>query len=180
MSADSSPDDEAVESGEQLVQLGADTLASLGGAAAGSFLGPPGAVAGAAAGPATARALAWAGRAIKRRVISKNEEVRVGTALYVALEKIREREANGEQPRVDGLFDIDIDPRGMLEGTLLTAARSYDEMKVPYLGAFYASFVFEESVGINEGHFLLSLFDRLTITSFVSWHFLPTPPVLRS
>lgn len=35
-------------------------------------------------------------------------------------------------------------------------------MKVPFMGAFYASFVFDETIAIDEAHFFLSLWDRLT------------------
>lgn len=157
--------DEETESGQALIQLGAETLGGLGGAAAGMVLGPPGALAGAAAGPVIVRAVAWAGQLVRHRLLSQNEEARIGTALYVALERVKEREDAGEHPREDGLFEPGTDPRGMLEGTLLAAARSYDELKVPYIGAFYAAFVFEEDVGVNVAHFLLSLWDRLTYHS---------------
>lgn len=163
MAAKEQPENDAeVESGRELVQLGAESLAGSVGAAAGVFLGPPGALAGAAAGPALIRALAWAGRTIKTRRLSHNEEIRIGTALYVALERIKEREEAGERPRADGFFDPATDPRGALEGALLSAARSYDEKKVPFIGAFYASFAFDEAVTINTAHFLLTLLDRLT------------------
>lgn len=49
-----------------------------------------------------------------------------------------------------------------MEGTLRSAARSYDEKKVSFIGAFYASFVFDEEMSINTAHFLLTLLDRLT------------------
>jgi hypothetical protein len=94
-----------VQSGRGLVQLGAESLAGLGGAAAGAFLGPVGALAGAAAGPSVVTALGWAGRTIKTRMLSSNEEVRIGTALYVALERLTEREQAGDEPRVDGMFE---------------------------------------------------------------------------
>jgi hypothetical protein len=163
MSQEEQPaNDSEVQSGRELIQLGAESLAGGAGAAAGIFLGPPGALAGAAAGPALVRAIAWAGRTIKSRRLSHNEEVRIGTALYVALERIKEREEAGEQPRRDGFFDPATDPRGALEGALLSAARSYDEKKVPFIGAFYASFVLDEAVQISTAHFLLTLLDRLT------------------
>lgn len=158
-------DDAGVESGQELVQIGADTLAAAGGAA-GSFLGPVGAIAGAAVTPVIGRLMGSAGRAIQRRFLSSKEEVRIGGALAVALGRIEERRRAGEQPRQDGLFDPDSDPRGLLEGTLRSAARSYDEKKVPFIGAFYASFVFEEDVNVNTGQFLLNLLDRLTYHYF--------------
>jgi hypothetical protein len=122
-----------------------------------------------------ATALAWVGRAIKTRLLSHNEEARIGTALYVALERWREREEAGETPRQDGLFEPGADPRGALEGVLLSAARSYDELKVPFIGAFYASFVFEEKISIDETHFLLNLLDRLTYRQMCALAYIGDP-----
>jgi hypothetical protein len=162
MSLEHPADDEAErESGRELVQIGAGSLAAAGGAA-GAFLGPVGAIVGAAATPVGGLLVGSAVRAIQRRFLTQNEEDRVGTAFAVALCRIEERRKGGEQPRQDGLFDPDTDPRGLLEGTLRSAARSYDEKKVPFIGAFYASFVFDDGVNVNTAHFLLTLLDRLT------------------
>lgn len=168
-------DEESVESGRELVELGADGLAGLAGGAAGAFLGPVGAIAGGFATPVLGRLLGSAGRAIQRRLLTRNEEVRIGGALAVALARIKEREAGGETPRSDGLFDPESDPRGMLEGTLLLAARSYDEKKVPFIGAFYASFVFDSDISINTGHYLLNLLDRLPYHSLCVLTYLNDP-----
>jgi hypothetical protein len=161
--------------GLELVDLGAETVGSVVGAGAGLVFGPPGVILGAVAGPALVRMVVWAGREVKSRLLSPREEERIGTALYVALGRIAEREAEGEEPREDGLFDPDQDPRGVLEGSLLAAAKSYDALKVPYIGAFYASFVFEEGVGVDEAHFLLTLWDRLTYHQLVVLAYLADP-----
>jgi hypothetical protein len=167
MEAGGSDENESERSGLQLVQLGAETAAAGVGAAAGLVLGPPGSVAGAVAGPTLVRMVAWAGREVKSRILSPKEEERIGTALYYALGRMKEREENGELPRSDGLFEPGDDPRGVLEGSLLAAAKSYDALKVPFIGAFYASFVFEEGVGVDEAHFLLTVWDRLTYHELV-------------
>jgi hypothetical protein len=117
---------------------------------------------------------------IKTRRLPHNEEVRISTALYVALERIKEREEAGEQPRRDGFFDPATDPRGALEGALLSAVRSYDEKKVPYIGAFYASFVFDEAVSISTAHFLLTLLDRLTYHHLCALAYSQTRTTMRS
>lgn len=154
-------DKSEVEAGQELVQIGADSLAAVGGAA-GAFLGPVGAIVGAAATPVVGRLMGSAGRAIQRRFLTPKETDRIGSSLAIALGRIQERIQEGAQPRQDGLFDPDSDPRGLLEGTLRSAARSYDEKKVSFIGAFYASFVFDEEMSINTAHFLLTLLDRLT------------------
>jgi hypothetical protein len=170
-------DDEAaeIESGRELVQIGAETLSGIAGGAAGAFLGPVGAIAGAAGTPALIRLFRKAGRAVQRRLLNSNEEVRIGGALAVAVALIEERQEAGEEPRHDGLFDPDADPRGVLEGTLMSAARSYDELKVPYIGAFYASFAFEESVDVNTAHYLIGLWDRLTYHGLVTLAYFADP-----
>jgi hypothetical protein len=121
------------------------------------------------------RFLGKAGRAIQRRLLSPNEEVRVGGALAVAAARVEERREAGENPREDGLYEPDADPRGLLEGTLMAAARSYDELKVPYIGAFYASFVFEEDVDVDTAHLLMSLWDRLTYHSLCTLAYFADP-----
>jgi hypothetical protein len=168
-------DQASSRTGMELVQLGAETAAGAIGAGAGLLLGPPGAVGGAVGGPALVRLIARAGRSVRNRLISSSEEERIGTALYIAVERFKQREAEGETPREDGLFDPGEDPRGMLEGTLLAAAKSYDELKVPYVGAFYASFAFEREVDVDTAHFLLALWDRLTYHQLVVLSYFADP-----
>lgn len=141
----------------------------------GLTFGPPGALAGAAAGPALTRALRWVGGEIRTRLVSSNEEARIGTALVIAMGRIEERRGAGEEPRQDGLFAPGADPEGLLEGTLLSAARSYDQKKVPFIGAFYASFVFAADVSTLTAHYLLRLLDRLTYRQLCALAYLTDP-----
>jgi hypothetical protein len=62
-----------------------------------------------------------------------------------------------------------------LEGSLLTAARSYDEQKIPFIGAFYASFAFDPDVSVETGHFLLHLLDRLTFRQLCALSYFADP-----
>jgi hypothetical protein len=166
--ADESTEESASERvGLELFDLGAETTAAAFGAGLGLVLGPPGAVAGALTGPAVVRLIKRAGRTVLNRLISPNEAERVGTALYVAVGRFKQRQEAGESPRDDGLFEPGEDPRGVLEGSLLAAARSYDDLKVPYIGAFYASFLFESEVAVDTALFLLGLWDRLTYHQLV-------------
>lgn len=80
----------------------------------------------------------------------------------IALGRIEQRREAGDEPRQDGLFEPGEDPEGLLEGSLLSAARSYEQKKVPFIGAFYSSFVFERDVSSLTAHYLLRLLDRLT------------------
>ncbi len=155
-------DERDLEKGQGLVSLGAESLSALAGASVGLTFGPPGALVGAAAGPSLTRILRLVGGEIRGRLFSSKEEVRIGGAFLIALARIKQREEAGETPRNDGLFKPGHDPQGLLEGTLLAAARSYQQKKVPFVGAFYASFVFSGDVSAETAHYLLRLLDRLT------------------
>jgi hypothetical protein len=168
-------EDPDLEKGRELVDIGANSLGALVGAGVGLAFGPPGALAGAVGGPAVVRALRWAGHEIRARLLSSNEEARIGSALLVAMARIEERREAGEQTRQDGLFEPGEDPEGLLEGTLLSAARSYDQKKVPFIGAFYASFAFAPDVSPLTAHFLLRLLDRLTYRQLCALAYLADP-----
>lgn len=158
-----------------MVNVGADSLGALAGAGVGLAFGPPGVLAGAAAGPALARALSWVGGEIRSRLLSSKEKLRIGSALVIAMGRIEQRRQAGEEPRRDGLFEPGEDPEGLLEGSLLAAARSYEERKVPFLGAFYSSFVFEEEVPPAMAHYLLRLLNRLTYRQLCALAYLADP-----
>jgi hypothetical protein len=168
-------EDPDLEKGRELVEIGADSLSALAGGAVGLAFGPPGALVGAVAGPAVGRALRWVGHEIRERLLSSNEEVRIGSALLVAMGRIKQRQEAGEEPRQDGLFKPGEDPEGLLEGTLLSAARSYDQKKVPFIGAFYASFAFAPDVSPLTAHYLLLLLDRLTYRQLCALAYLADP-----
>jgi hypothetical protein len=135
-------DAQDVQRGTELIQLASESLGGLGiGFAVG---GPIGGAAGAATLLVT-RVLALVGHQIRNQ-FGPREEIRIGGALGVAVERISERLDAGETPRDDGLFEPGADPQGLLEGTLRAAASSYEERKIPFIGRFYASLVFDRSV----------------------------------
>ena len=149
--------DESLDKGAELVELSAHSVSALIGAGVGLTLGPPGVLIGAAAGPTVTKLVRWAGAEIRERLFSEKEEVRIGTALTIAAARIQARQESGEEPRADGLFEPGEDPEGLLEGTLLSAARAYEEKKVPFVGAFYAS-----------SHLMMRSLQRPPITCFGS------------
>jgi hypothetical protein len=163
--------DKDVARGSELVKLGAETLSGLGiGLVVG---GPIGAAAGAAT-PIVTRVLALVGHQIRDQ-FGPREEIRIGGALGVALERIRERLDAGQKPRDDGLFEPGADPEGLLEGTLRAAAGSYEEKKIPYIGAFYASLAFDKSVSPASAQMFIRLLDRLSYRQFVALAYLDDP-----
>lgn len=104
-------------------------------------------------------------------MLSPREQLRIGGALAVALVRIEERQGADEALRSDGFFDADGDARTdaeeVLEGVLLNAARSYEERKVEFLGRFYASVAFDDSIGRAYAHVLMQMIERTTFRKLV-------------
>jgi hypothetical protein len=92
----------------------------------------------------------WALREFQGRVLSREEEARVATALQVAQRRIEERLETGEVPRNDGFFGSDYGSRTaaerILEGVLVTAQRDFDERKADHYGCLFANIGFEAEV----------------------------------
>jgi len=59
------------------------------------------------------------------------------------------------------------DAEELLEGTLLSASRAYEERKIPLLGRMYASLALTSGITTGYAHFLLKLADRLTYRQLV-------------
>ncbi len=165
--------DEDSTAAEEIIDIGAEIAGGVAGSAAGLLVaGPGGALAGAAGAPLAIRALRWAGREARERVLSRREQVRAGGALAFAADEIRTRLESGDVLRNDGFFKEEVAPgrtaaQEILEGTLMTAERSYEEKKVPYLGRLYASIGFDETVDAAGANYLLNIGATLTWMQFV-------------
>jgi hypothetical protein len=146
------------------VASGGRVVGGIAGAAVGLIGGPPGALAGGAVGVALGDLLAKAGVEFYNRVLAPRQGVRAAGALAVATVEIDRRLQAGEVPRQDftETSDEDSDAAEILEGTLLTAANSYEQRKVPYIGKFYANLAFDGDVTPSYANLLLKLLDRLT------------------
>jgi hypothetical protein len=146
------------------VASGGRVVGGIAGAAVGLIGGPPGALAGGAVGVALGDLLAKAGVEFYNRVLAPRQGVRAAGALAVATVEINRRLQAGEVPRQDFIEtpDENSDAAEILEGTLLTAANSYEQRKVPYIGKFYANLAFDEGVTPAYASLLLKLLDRLT------------------
>lgn len=154
----------------ELIESGSELSGAMAGAAIGLIGGPPGALAGAAAGVALTHTFRWVGSELRQRVLGPREEVRVGGAYAIALARIDERIHEGE-PLRPGFAEEQSKRRSvaeeLLEGTLLMAARSYEERKIPLLGRMYASLAMTWDITTGYAHFLLRLADRLTYRQLV-------------
>jgi hypothetical protein len=170
-----SDDEQRVERGKELATAGAEMLGAGVGGTLGAIGGPPGIVAGAVGGVLVTRLFKW-GTEVAVRLLSQREKARVGAALAVAAVRVQEREEAGEQPRTDGFFEPRVDrlsdAEEALEGTLLNAARSWEERKLQYLGRLYASLGFDASVSAAYANFLIGLIDRLRYRQLVALAFI--------
>jgi hypothetical protein len=161
---------------QEIIGLGAEIAGSVSGAAAGLLAaGAGGALAGAAGGPLITRLLGWAGREVRSRLISQREEIRAGGALAFATVEIRRRLDQGATLRDDGFFEEEISPgrtaaQEILEGVLLTAERSPEEKKVPYLGRLYSGVAFDSEIDPAGANFLVKVGDELSWIQFEVLH----------
>jgi len=108
--------------------------------------------------------LASAGVEFFDRHLAQRQGTRAAAAFAVATVEIDRRLAQGEMPRTDftSYPTEDSDAAEVLEGTLLTAANSYEQRKVPYVGKFFANLAFDASVSPSLANLVLKLLDRLT------------------
>lgn len=167
------------EESRQLVALGAELAGAAAGGAIGLVGGPPGAIGGAVAGVAITRALQRASSELMSRLLGPRQQVRVGAAFAIAASDIRTRLEEGEVPRQDW-FESDGGYRPaaeeVLEGTLLAAADSFEERKVPYLGYLYASIAFDTTLDSATAHYLIRTASALTYRQLVAIAFYARPP----
>jgi hypothetical protein len=160
-------DDEPTERKERLrsfLGTSGQVVGQVSGAAIALVTGSP--LLGSGAGALLGETLERVGLELHDRLLAPRQGARAAGALAVAAVRIGERLEAGDQPRADGFFDPGedgrIDAEEVLEGTLLTAANSYEERKVPLVGRLYANLAFDQTVSAAHANFLLRLTDRLT------------------
>jgi hypothetical protein len=99
-------------------------------------------------------------------VLGPRQGARAAGALAIAAVRIGERLDAGDRLRDDGFFEPGADGRAdaqeVLEGTVLTAANSWEERKIEPLGRLYANLAFDDSTPAAYANFLIRLTDRLT------------------
>lgn len=151
-----------------LLESGGQVVGNVAGVAVGFLSGP---VLGTGAGVAMGEALARVGVEFYDRVLASRQAARAGGALGAAVTRIGERLEAGDELRQDGFFDPGSDNRAdadeVLEGTMLTAANSWEERKVAPLGRLYANLAFDSSISPAWANFLLRVADGLTYNQLV-------------
>lgn len=158
----------------ELVEAGSEMIG--GGVATGSCIligsvlgGPAGAVIGGALGAGIAKIYSKVGVELKERIISKQQEKRMGAVFVTALEKIEKRLKEGKHLRNDDFFSSTKDARSaaeeLLEGTLLVSQQEYEEMKIPFYGNLMATISFS-NLDRAEANFLLRIAERLSFRQY--------------
>lgn len=90
---------------DEAVEVGSEAFGGAVGAAIGLGLGgPAGAIAGAATGSVASAVLRKVGIEITNRLLARGEQRRIGTAVILAANLIKERQARGERIRDDGFL----------------------------------------------------------------------------
>lgn len=162
--------DEDAERAADLIAAGSEMASAAAGGALGLIGGPPGIAAGAVGGVVVSRVVKRLGAELQERVLGSRQRIRAGAAFAVAADRIREYLEQGQHPRDDGFFDAHDTGRApadeLLEGVLLQAADSYEERKVPYVGALFASLAFRDDVSPAHAHVLIRLAGELTYRQF--------------
>jgi hypothetical protein len=168
VAASGTPNHEQTARLRSFMESGGQVVGQVAGAAVAIVAGP---VVGTGTGAVLGEILSRVGLEMHDRLLARRQGARAAGALDVARVRVREHMDAGDEPRGDGFFepgpDGRIDAEEVLEGTLLTAANSYEERKVPLVGRLYANLAFDPTVPPAHANFLLRLADRLTYRQLV-------------
>lgn len=173
---DEPTEDENGRLAAELIAGGGEAVGALTGAGLGTVGGPIGMALGAVGGVIVTRAVKRVGAEVHERVIAPRQRARAGLALGVAVERMRERTEAGDDCRDDGFFDSRAhgerpEAEELLEGVLLQAMNSYQERKVPYMGAFFASVAHRSDISPAYAHALLQIAEAMTYRQMVALAF---------
>ena len=136
------------------------------GAAIGLVGGPPGVVVGGAIGGFFSMAVKRLCVEMDSRSMGPREQARVGAVCALGAAEIVERINAGDKLREDGFFEEGeagrSDAEEVWEGLLSKCQREAAERKLPYMGHLFASLAFEELVGLDMAHQVISEAERLS------------------
>ncbi len=96
---------------------------------------------------------------------SQRQSKRITDVTEFALNEIRRRLEDGEQPRDDGFFNKTIDrsdAEEVFEEVLLKARDEPQEKKIPYIGRLFENGCFDSSIDSGTLHFLCKESENLT------------------
>lgn len=159
--------DKDIEPIKRLIETGNNMAGATSGGALGFVLGgAEGAAIGGFAGAILTGVVKVLGD-VAHRSLSSREEIRVGTAAYFAVEKIKARLESGEKPREDGFFDErEQDSRSyaneIFEGTLLKSKNEHEEKKINFIANIFANTTFHSEVSSSEANHILQVAENMT------------------
>jgi len=103
---------------------------------------------------------------MSNRSLSQREQIRVGGAAVLSINRISAYLQDGLPPRTDDFF---IESNGrrapsveIFEGVLLKCKNEHEENKIPFVANIYANVAFMEDVSIREANHLLHVAETLT------------------
>ncbi len=129
---------------KKIIETGSEITGAVSGTVIGGLVaGLPGMLIGVTAGPIVTSIFKKIGEEVQNRYLSSREEIRIGAVLTYALDKLKNLQDEGKHLRNDYFFTETKNSRSsgeeLLEGTILSAQREYEEKKVKYLGNLYAN-----------------------------------------
>lgn len=152
---------------KEIIKSGSEISGGIGGAIIGSLItGPLGTILGGASGPIIAKIFEKTGIEVKKRLLGRREEIRIGAAYAFAINKINENQKIGIGLRTDNFFEESEGGRPaseeILEGIILYSQREFEELKVKYLGNLYANICSDENVSKEHSHQLIKTINALS------------------
>lgn len=152
---------------KELISSGSEIAgAAVGGALGFVAAGPAGGAIAAAGGAMIGKAFNKIGAEIHDRFLGPREQVRVGATTAFAIEKIKEKLEDDNEPRSDGFFDGgDMDRSSadeVFEGALLKSKAAYEEKKLKHIGLFVGNIAFDSALSAERASYYLNLVERLT------------------
>ena len=104
---------------------------------------------------------------VVRRALSRRETVKIGSAMFYAIEKINTYLKNGYSPQYADL-SASIDTRSgineILEGILLKSSKEHEEKKLKILGNIFANTCFLEGTTFRDANLAINLVNNMTYT----------------
>lgn len=159
------------EQSKQLLNRGSEIVGGAAGAVIGSLVGGP---FGAAGGVVLGVQMNHALQDMANRMLSSQEQARIGASGEYALNRIKTRLGKGETLRNDDFFTPlasgNTKFTQTFEGILLKAKNSYEEKKIKYLGELLANIAFDSSCSDFEANHLIEIAESLTYTQYCLLH----------
>ena len=156
------------------LQIAEPSLSGAIGAAVGLVGGPPGVVVGGAIGGFLSIAIKRLCFEMDNRAMGPRERARVGAVCALGAAEIVRRIDTGEKLREDGFFDSTESNRSNAEeaweSLLSKCQREASERKLPYMGHLFAGIAFDDTVGPDMAHQLISAAEQLSYRQLCILH----------